>query len=1004
MIGKSTPWLVTTCLLTVLMSACTPKADEPTTTAPPSPTTTQAAVDPSADPGFYLNLMWHQHQPLYPKDANGVYTRPWVRVHATKDYYDMASTVAQYPNVNVTFNLTPVLMLQLEDLAGGAKDIYWTTSEIPAVSLSDEDKQFIAERFFDVNPKIIARFPRYQELAEGRSGTAQWTDEDWRDLQVLFNLAWTDLDFLEVEPLAGLVAKGRGFSEEDKVTLFAEHLRIISEVLPLHRQLWESGQIEITTTPLAHPILPLIFDTNLATVGDPTALLPDVRFQEILDADDQVIRGLDTAERLLGQRPVGMWPGEGSVAQLVMSLFSKNGVEWVASGESVLAKSIGVGSFERSADEVPTGASDLYRPWSAQLNRNPDVAMFFRDDRLSDLVGFEYSGSSGEAAAADFMRRLKSIHDSVDVQDAIASGQPYVVSVILDGENAWESYDNDGKDFLNALYRELSGSDFVKTITPGEYLDRFEHPEGLDEVWAGAWFQPNFATWIGEEEEALAWDYLAEVRADLKAAKGTVSDDAYAAAYEQMLFAEGSDWFWWYGSDQDSGHDTYFDTAYRELLGQVYDALGRERPLFVSVPIIPAPAIQASRSASAATTPLIDGLFGDYGEGGEFGEEDDRVFYAFDQEALYLGYGVFDGVGTDPGTFDEPIEVYLSGTGESFGTTTDGDVLGFRATHVVRLKDDTACVAALADPEECVPVISARSEVGAEVAVPFEAIGLFEAGDTVLVDLRLGDPLETWWYGSPLGLQVPDISNVAIFLDVEDPVGDDHGPGTYTYPTDSVFGAGSYDLTRFTAGTEGDEYVFSIEVVAPIQNPWGSPRGLSIQTFDLYVDTDPGAGTGARQLIDGRNASLAPENGWEYGITIEGWDPAIYVATSDGTIEETKPTFDIIAFGDKGKVVVRVPQALLSGDPETWGITVVVLSQEGFPSAGVRRVRDVDSSAQQWRIGGGTGNANGTRILDVLWPVEGEAEQLLSDYPPATALTGLSADDFGFVSLVTRSQ
>ena len=157
-------------------------------------------------------------------------------------------------------------------------------------------------------------------------------------------------------------------------------------------------------------------------------------------------------------------------------------------------------------------------------------------------------------------------------------------------------------------------------------------------------------------------------------------------------------------------------------------------------------------------------------------------------------------------------------------------------------------------------------------------------------------------------------------------------------------------------------------------------------------------------MIDGRNASLAPENGWEYGITIEGWDPAIYVATSDGTIEETKPTFDIITFGDKGKVVVRVPQALLSGDPETWGITVVVLSQEGFPSAGVRRVRDVDSSAQQWRIGGGTGNANGTRILDVLWPVEGEAEQLLSDYPPATALTGLSADDFGFVSLVTRSQ
>ena len=992
-------WLI---VLSLVAVACTNTADESTTTSTPdSPTTTLDAAPPQpaerVDTGFYLNLMWHQHQPFYPKDEDGVYTRPWVRVHATKDYYDMASTVAQYENVNVTFNLTPVLMLQLEDFANGAKDNYWVAAEIPAEALTDEDKLFLAERFFDANPKIIARFPRYQELADDRaaSGVAsvveQWTDADWRDLQILFNLAWTDPDFLAEAPLASLVAKGREFAEADKVTLFAEHLRIIQSVLPLHSELWEAGQIEITTTPLAHPILPLISDTQLATVGDPTALLPDARFREIPDADDHVIRGLDTAERLLGRRPVGMWPGEGSVAQLVMSLFSKNGVEWVATGESVLAKSIDVGSFERDTNDVPFEATNLYRPWSAQLNRNPDLPMFFRDDRLSDLIGFEYSGSSGPVAAADFMRRLEDIYDSVDVQAAREAGQPFVVSVILDGENAWENYDNDGKDFLNALYAELNESDFVSTITPSQYLERFSAPETLDEVWPGAWFEPNFATWIGEEEEALAWDYLAETRADLKEAESSVDEEMYAAAYEKMLFAEGSDWFWWYGSDQDSGNDNYFDEAYRELLGQVYDELGVDRPLFVSVPIIPVQPVSPGTATTVALTPTLDGLIDDgYGE---FSFENDAVLaYAYDSSALYLGYGVFDGFPDDP--VEIALEIYLSAEGESFGTSLDGDVLGFRATHVVRVGPEEACVAALTTPEVCNPIRSAHAVKGVEVVVPFSEIGAFESGDTVIAAAH---PL----FDGPLALQVPDISDVDLFLDVTDPVGDDHGPGMYSYPSDGVFVPGSYDLTRFTAGTEGDAYVFSFEVVAGIANPWGSPRGLSIQTFDLYIDTDPGAGTGSQVLIDGRNAALADGNGWEYGVTVEGWDPAIYVADADGTLEETNPTFDIITFGDKGKVVVRIPKALLAGDPATWGVAAVVMSQEGFPSSGVRRIRDVDPAPSQWKIGGSNGDINATRILDVVWAIPGEAESMLTDYPPSNTLEGLVGADFPKVPLLT---
>ncbi len=262
-------------------------------------------------------------------------------------------------------------------------------------------------------------------------------------------------------------------------------------------------------------------------------------------------------------------------------------MEWVATGEDVLAPSLGLGSFTRDENDTVQEADLLYRPWLGVPRRNEPVAMFFRDRVISDLVGFQYSGTPADEAAADFMGRLQAIKDRLAAEGATG---PHVVSVILDGENAWENYPNDGIDFLRALYGALNEADWVRTVTPSQYLEAFgDRVEALDEVWPGAWFSSNYATWIGEPEEATAWDYLWEVRDDLSRFErsGDVNPEALAAAYEKMLFAEGSDWFWWYGADQSSGNDDYFDTAFRELLGQVYDALGQERPAFVSVPIIP---------------------------------------------------------------------------------------------------------------------------------------------------------------------------------------------------------------------------------------------------------------------------------------------------------------------------------------------------------------------------------------------------------------------------------
>jgi alpha-amylase/alpha-mannosidase (GH57 family) len=1002
-------------------AACTSSDDAvtttPTTTAAPAATavttTTQAAAEP--DDRLNLVLIWHQHQPLYPENQDGYVTRPWTRVHATKDYYDMAALVAEYPDIHVTFNLTPVLMRQLEDLTAGAKDVYWALTEIPADELTDEQRRFVIDRFFDTNAKIVARFPRYQELIERRDRPSSFSTADIRDLQILFNLAWTDPSFLAEEPLAALVAKERNFSEEDKAIVLAEHERIIAEVLPLHAELWESGQIEVSTTPLAHPILPLVADSQLALVGDPTGVQPENRFRQPLDAVTQVEYGLDEAERLLGRRPIGMWPGEGAVAQDVMGMFSSNGVRWVATGEDVLAKTLDIGSFTRDSKDLVEQATELYKVYAADLSRQDDVPMFFRDVVLSDRIAFEYSGTPADAAVDDFMDRLGAINDALD---AAAVEGPKVVSVILDGENAWEHYENDGIDFLNALYLRLSESDFVRTATPSELLE--EHPEApelLPPVFPASWFEPNFANWIGEEEEATAWDYLYRTRNDLGAAErgGEVGTDDLEDAYEAMLFAEGSDWFWWYGADEESGDDGYFDSAFRELLGSVYDAIGRVRPDFTKIPIVPQAFVEPEYGLTELTSIEIDNAVEtrDWEKGGRYEFSDaalvGSVDYAFDKQNLYLRVSFLDEVlGNDNVSFD--LYLGFPAAVDSYGLSRDGAVLGFNGSHImswsgrspVQMLGPVPYTARLVEDETATEVGFDGSSI--EFALSIEALPAIEAGDQIsfrIVETSGGPEGALLPHAGPGYLQVPDISDLEPLVEIADQLGDDYGPGSYTYPQDVVFVDGSYDLANFAVGLSGgDTVVFSFDVDAPIANPWGSPAGYSIQTFDLYIDTDPGAGTGARLLLPGRNAALEDGNGWEYALTLEAWDPALYLADVAGETEETKPTFKMIT-DPEGRVTARLPLELFAnGDPTTWGYAVALMSQEGFPSSGVRRIRDIEPAAEQWRGGGAPDDANHTRIFDVLHPDAGVQEELLSDYAAASSLEGLTADDYPQVPLL----
>lgn len=1019
-------WMNLILLVLFGFSACTPTPPAAPSEVPAPTVTTQAVPTESpTEDVLYVNLVWHQHQPLYYKNADGIYTRPWVRVHATKDYYDMAALVKDYPNVHLTINLTPVLLRQLEDFSqNGAKDLYWAYAEIPVEALTIEQKTFLLTRFFDVNrDNIVARFPRYLALLEKRGGAdsesiakalQSFTDQDFRDLQVWFNLAWFDPMFLEEEPLKTLVTKGEGFSEEDKQIVFDEARKIIQEILPLHKEMQDSGQIQVITTPYAHPILPLIYNSDLAAVGNPQADLP-ARFSWPNDAITHLQKSVDIYQVNFGQPPEGLWPGEGSVAQEIIPLVSKAGYAWMATGEPVLAQSLGIGSFTRNSQETVQQADDLYRPYYVTQGDHR-VAVVFRDGTLSDKIGFEYSQRDAETAASDLMQRLENIR--LRLKEEGAQG-PHLVSIILDGENAWEYYPNDGKAFLNAMYRNISESQTVKTITPTEYLALFPEQRELEQLFPGAWFSPNYDTWIGEAEERTAWEYLGKVREHLAkydlTQKRTTTPEKLALAQDFMYLAEGSDWFWWYGSDQDSGQDEYFDLGFRALLKGVYESLGDEPPAFLDVPVIPLRPAAPEQPMGEPMAVVADGLIGEaeWSNAAVYTDSQSNLLkIGLDSQNLQLALQV-----SDLAILSGGVGIYLSTPKATvrypFAYRPDNaaadDFVGLSASHLFFWKD-AKLSAFLASEDGWVENGTAGAGYlgadGLEIQIPLSTLGeSLEAGDDVRLVVVAGEGAAAFPAEGPAQIILPELGATQEIMAVEDPAGDDHGPGTYTYPTDAVFVPGTFDIETFNVGYDDNSVVFTFRMAVPITNPWGSTANLSLQTFDVYVDIDPGAGSGSRLLLGGRNAALQAGDGWDVAIWAEGWYPEIFTAdATSGEIKSFNLDYKIIVSPEKNTVSLRVPKDVFGdGDPAEWGYAAMVLSQDGFPSTGVLRVRDVAAENSQWKWGGAPEATNATRIIDLVWPADGAQtqEEMLSGFATSSLPIGdLVADDLAQIELL----
>lgn len=548
---------------------------------------------------LYVAFIWHQHQPLYKgsdssNSSSQQYRLPWVRLHGTKDYLDLVLLLERYPKLHQTVNLVPSLILQLEDyIAGTAFDPYLTVCLTPDEKITREQHEFIIEHFFDANHHtLIDPHPRYAELYEQRQDKGRawcldnWEAQEYSDLLAWHNLAWIDPLFWDDPEIADWLKRGRNFNLSDRQRIYSKQRQILSRIVPQHRKMQQRGQLEVTTTPYTHPILPLLADTNSGRVAVPNMELPLHRFQWAEDIPRHLQKAWDMYEDRFGTAPRGLWPSEQSVSPQMLPHVAKQGFKWLCSDEAVLGWTL-KHFFNRDGAGNVLQPELLYRPYRLETSEG-ELAIVFRDHRLSDLIGFSYSSMPPKRAAADLVGHLEAIAHSLKQQQSgsTALEQPHLVTIALDGENCWEFYPEDGKPFLENLYQALSDNEQIKLVTVSEYLEQFPATETLpsDRLHSGSWVDGSFTTWIGDPAKNRAWDLLTEARTVL-ANHPEATEENNPAAWEAMYAAEGSDWFWWFGEGHSSNQDAIFDQLFREHLYNVYQALNEPIPPSIRQPV-----------------------------------------------------------------------------------------------------------------------------------------------------------------------------------------------------------------------------------------------------------------------------------------------------------------------------------------------------------------------------------------------------------------------------------
>jgi alpha-amylase/alpha-mannosidase (GH57 family) len=536
-------------------------------------------------------LCWHMHQPQYCDLISGEYRLPWTYLHAMKDYVDMAAHLEAVPAAKAVVNFAPILLEQLEDYAAqisgflrdhkALRDPLLAALVEPVMPAHFEKRLELINHCMRVNhQRVIDRFPAFRRLADLASPFMS----DCRDLMYISDQFLADLVFwYHLGWMAETVRRndlrlqrwqeqGNNFSLHDRRELLALIGELIASIVDRYASLADRGQVELSVTPYAHPILPLMLDLQSATDAMPDVQLPELEFYQGGEERAQwhIHEGINVFEQYFRRKPQGCWPAEGSISGATLELLESHGFRWAASGESVLRSSLHKAGGEYSAD-APDAMLRGYRIGDGEL------ACFFRDDNLSDEIGFNYSTWHADDAVANFIHHLENIARA-------HKGRKLVVPIILDGENAWEHYPENGYYFLRALYSKLADNALLQMSTFSECLDGGVEVAGLPGLVSGSWVYGTFSTWIGDRDKNRGWDMLGDAKRafDRACAEGGLDSEQVLAAQLQLAVCEGSDWFWWFGDYNPADSVSDFESLYRMHLSNLYELLGLEPPEYLA--------------------------------------------------------------------------------------------------------------------------------------------------------------------------------------------------------------------------------------------------------------------------------------------------------------------------------------------------------------------------------------------------------------------------------------
>ncbi len=660
----------------------------------------------------------------------------------------MPALLERFPDIKVTFNLTPSLLFQLRDYCNNDSihDDFLILSKKPAEELTREDKEFILSNFFMNNwETIIKTHPRYGELLRKRglnytprnAGKAieKFDRQDFLDLQVLFNMSWFGYAFKEKCPeLQELIKKERDYTEEEKSRVLDFQFEAMREIIPLYKRLQDEGRIEVSTTPYYHPILPIL-NSGVSYYG--------------FDWEEDVCRHIDKAIELydecFGRTVRGFWPSEGSVSRSIIYPFVERGIRWLATDEEILINSLGGGN----RNEL------IYKPYFIRSG-DKQISVIFRDKKLSDLIGFSYANSDPEHAVRNFMGHLHAIH-----QNTVGYPGENLISVILDGENAWEYYRDGGEKFLSLLYQSIKEDPLLEAVTVSDYLASFPPADEVHNLYAGSWINHNFDIWYGHHEDRVAWDYVERTRKFLEGQ--SMEADEKKQAWEEIYAAEGSDWFWWFGDEFSSLSDSTFDFLFRNHLMNVYRICEADIPDYLNVPIKSRAAVRVKQEPGAFIEPVIDGAvttFYEWTYAGLYTLDDvmgamqtseksiDAIYYGFNRKTLFFRIDISRNVSLNK------LE----------GTTGCMELVSEECKYHLRfgMRRDTNCELSRVGQKENEKILSFDGEISfdkiIELSCAFSHLGVKPNEEIQFAFILMQDdiPVERWPKFGSITFKVPD--------------------------------------------------------------------------------------------------------------------------------------------------------------------------------------------------------------------------------------------------------